>query len=184
MCLWLQIKQHKEKILSHPLSEPTLLIVESISLQFSSCLSNKHMCTFPHTHMFLSEWSEGCSVVSNSLRPHGRYSSPGQNTGVGSLSLLQGIFPTQGLNPGPPHCRQILYQLRHKGSPRKLEWVAYPFSRDLHNTEIESGSPALQADSLPTELWGKPCMFLNRHKNILFGISPNYMPSKSNASHQ
>ena len=47
---------------------------------------------------------------------------------VGSLSLLQGIFPTQGLNPGFPHCRQILYQQSHKGSPRILKWVAYPFS--------------------------------------------------------
>ena len=67
----------------------------------------------------------------NSLQPHGLYSpwnSPDQNTGVGSLSLLQGIFPTQGLNPGLPHFRQILYQLSHKGSPRILEWVAYPFS--------------------------------------------------------
>ena len=43
--------------------------------------------------------------------------SPGQNTGVGRLSLLQGIFPIQGLNPGLPHCRQILYQLSHQGSP-------------------------------------------------------------------
>ena len=59
------------------------------------------------------------------LRPHGLYSpwnSPGQNTG-----LLQGIFPTQGLNPGLPCCGQILHQLSHKGSPRILEWVAYPF---------------------------------------------------------
>ena len=47
---------------------------------------------------------------------------------VGSLSLLQGIFPTQGSNPGLPHCRQILYQLSHKGSPRILEWVVFPFS--------------------------------------------------------
>ena len=46
------------------------------------------------------------------------WNSPGQNTGVGSLSLLQGIFPTQGPNPGLPHCRQILYQLSHKGSPK------------------------------------------------------------------
>ena len=52
--------------------------------------------------------------------------SPGQKTGVGSL--LQGIFPTQGLNPGLPNCRQILYQLSHQGSPRILEWVVYPFS--------------------------------------------------------
>ena len=50
-------------------------------------------------------------------------------TGVGSLSLLQRIFPTQELNPGLPHCGQILYQLNHKGSSRILEWVAYPFSR-------------------------------------------------------
>jgi len=49
-------------------------------------------------------------------------------TRVGSLSLLQGIFPTQGSNPGLLHCRQILYQLSHKGSPRTLEWVAYLFS--------------------------------------------------------
>ena len=45
-----------------------------------------------------------------------------------SLSLLQGIFPTQGSNPGIPHCRQILYQLSHKRSPRILEWVAYSIS--------------------------------------------------------
>ena len=69
--------------------------------------------------------------MTNSLRPRGVYSpwnSPGQNTGVGSLSLLQGIFPTQGLNPGLVHCGQILYQLSHKGSSRILEWVAYPFA--------------------------------------------------------
>ena len=63
--------------------------------------------------------------------PHGLYcpgNSPGQNTGAGSFSLLHGIFPNQGSNPGLPHCRQILYQLSHKESPRILEWVAYPFS--------------------------------------------------------
>ena len=68
--------------------------------------------------------SESHSVVSDSLRPHGLYSprnSPGQNTGVGGLPLLQGIFPTQGSNPGLPHCRRILYQLGHKGSPRILK---------------------------------------------------------------
>ena len=48
---------------------------------------------------------------------------------MGSLSLLQGIFPTQGSNPGLPHCRQILYHLSHKGGPGILEWVAFPFSR-------------------------------------------------------
>ena len=76
--------------------------------------------------------SKSRSVVSDSLQPHGLYSpwnSPGQNTGVGSLPLCQGIFPNQASNTGLPHCRQILYQLSHKGSPRILEWVAYPFSR-------------------------------------------------------
>ena len=116
------------------------------------------------------EESESRSVVSNSMQPHGLcspWNSSGQNTGVGSCSLLQGIFPThdqtqvshiagdslsaepqgkpknngvgslpllqqifptQGSNPGLPYCRWVLYQLSHKGSPRILEWVAYPFS--------------------------------------------------------
>ena len=81
--------------------------------------------------------SESRSVESNSLQPHGPYSSWnswGQNTGIDSCSLLQGIFPTQGSNPGLLHCRQILYQLSHKGSPRILEWVAYPFSSGSSQT--------------------------------------------------
>ena len=56
------------------------------------------------------------------------WNSPGQNTGAGSLSLLQGIFPTQGLNPGLPHYRQILYQLSHKGSQsEKATYSMIPF---------------------------------------------------------
>ena len=56
------------------------------------------------------KWSKSHSVMPSSLWPHGLYSpwnSPGQNTGVGSLSLLQGIFPTQGWSPGLPDCRQF-----------------------------------------------------------------------------
>ena len=68
--------------------------------------------------------AQSCLTLCNSP-----WNSPGQNTGVGSPSLPQGIFPTQGSNPGLPHCRQILYQLSHKESPRILEWVDYPFSR-------------------------------------------------------
>ena len=89
------------------------------------------------------------------LRPHGlcsSWNSPDQNTGVGSLSLLQGIFPTQGSNPGLPHCRQILYQLSPQGNPRILEWVTYPFSRGSCQPRNWTGSPALQARSLPTEV--------------------------------
>ena len=55
--------------------------------------------------------------------------SPGKNTGVGCHALLQGIFLTQGLIPGLPHCRQILDCLSHEGSPWILEWVACPFCR-------------------------------------------------------
>ena len=53
------------------------------------------------------------------------------------------------------HCRLILYQLSHKGSPRTLEWVAYPFSSRSSPPSNWTWSPALQADSLPTELSGK-----------------------------
>jgi len=72
------------------------------------------------------------------LGSHGLYNpwnSPGQNTGVGSSSLLQGIFPTQGSNPVLPHCRRFLYQLSHQGNPRILEWVACPFSRGIFPTQ-------------------------------------------------
>ena len=71
--------------------------------------------------------SVGHSIVSDSLQPHGLqpaklhcpWNVPGKNTGVGSHPLLQGIFPTQGLNPGLLHCRQILYCLNHQESQLK-----------------------------------------------------------------
>ena len=99
------------------------------------------------------KWSlnESHSVVSDSLQLHGLYSpwnSPGQNTGVGNLSLLQEIFPTQGLNPGLPHCRQILYQLSHKGSPRILEGVAFPFSGE--SSRPGGGTCVLISFALPS----------------------------------
>ena len=62
-----------------------------------------------------------CSLPGSSVHSD----SPGKNTGLGCHALLQGIFPTQGSNPGLPHCRWILYHLSHQGSPRILEWVAY-----------------------------------------------------------
>ena len=73
-----------------------------------------------------------CPTLCN---PHGLYNpwnSPGKNTGVGRLSLLQGIFPTQGSNPGLQHCRQILYQLSHKESP-----------------EVKDNSPCHTGDTVP-----------------------------------
>ena len=74
--------------------------------------------------------SKTCSVMSNFLWPHGLYTpwnSLGQNTKVGSLSLLQGIFPTSGSNPCLLHCRWILYQLSHKGRKPKNTGVGSPF---------------------------------------------------------
>ena len=56
-----------------------------------------------------------------------------------SLSHLQGIFPTQGSNPGLPQYRWILYQLGHKGSLRILEWVGYPFSSELSQLRNQTG---------------------------------------------
>ena len=97
--------------------------------------------------------------MSDSLPPHGLYSpwnSPGQNTGKGSLSLLQVIFPTQGSNPGLPHCWRILYELSYKGNPR-----------------TEPGSPALQADSLPAEPPGKPKDTGVGSLSLLQGIFPD-----------
>ena len=56
--------------------------------------------------------------------------SPGQNTGGGRLSLLQGIFATQGSNPGFPHCRQILYHLSYQGA-HSLEKYLFKFLANL-----------------------------------------------------
>ena len=60
--------------------------------------------------LFATPWTVACQAP----RP---WSSPGKNTGVGSLSFLQGIFPTQESNQGLLHCRQILYQLSYQGRP-------------------------------------------------------------------
>ena len=80
-------------------------------------------CSHPKLHHGVP-WgelsSESHSVMSDSLRPRGLYSpwnSLGQNTGMGCLSLLQGIFPTQGLNQGLRRCRRVLHKLNHGGSP-------------------------------------------------------------------
>ena len=67
------------------------------------------------------------------------WNSPGQNTAVSSLSLLQKIFQTQESNPGLSHCRRICYQLSHKGSPRILEWLAYPFSSRSSRRRNQTG---------------------------------------------
>ena len=100
--------------------------------------------------------------MSNSLQTHGLYSpwnSPGQNTGVGSLYLLQGFFWTQGSNPSLPHHRQILYQLSHKESPLSHRFSGLKQHTSVLSSEIQSGSHSVKS-SLPL---GEP----NRGYNFL-----------------
>ena len=80
---------------------------------------------------FLLCQSESRSVVSDSVTAmdHTVHGIPqARILELGNSSLLQGLSPTPGSNPGLPHCKQILHQMCHQGSPRILEWVAYPFS--------------------------------------------------------
>ena len=86
--------------------------------------------------------------MSNSLWPHGLsspWNSPGsglENTGVVSHSLLQGIFQTQGLNPGLPHCRQILYQLSHQWSQKNTGVACHALLQGIFSTQ--GPNPGLQ----------------------------------------
>ena len=80
--------------------------------------------------------SESCSVMSDSLWLYSPWNSPGQNTTVGSPSLLQEIFPTQGLNPALPQCRRILYQLSHKGSPWYWNTFLNKCSHVIHHFNV------------------------------------------------
>ena len=92
--------------------------------------NHRILCKRKHMNQHVSIWemkSVSGSVMSDSLRPQGLQLSrlpcpwdfPGKNTGVGCYFLLQGVFPTQGQNPGLLHCRQIPYCLSHQGSPSK-----------------------------------------------------------------
>ena len=108
------------------------------------------------------KWSESHSVVSDSLWPHGLYSpwnSPDQNTREGSLSLLQGIFPTQGLNPGLLHCRWIPYQLSHKGNPFFIRII----ENLVHGSQTSvSSSPSYSEVDLDSSFTGKKFKLLNQ----------------------
>ena len=104
------------------------------------------------------------------------YEPPGKpkNTGVGSLFLFQGIFPT-GSNPSLPHCRWILYCLSHQGSPRILGWVACPFSRGSPYPRMEPGSPAMLAE---TELPGSPYVYSMHNIIYVFHETYEFLPSQ------
>ena len=86
----------------------------------TSIVNSNKPINYPQKYNFIFKVVKVKVAQADSLRPSGSYSpwnSPGQNTEVGRLSLLQGILPPQRSNPGLPHCRRILYQMSHKGSP-------------------------------------------------------------------
>ena len=104
-----------------------------------------------------------CSPSGSSV--HG--DTPGKNTGMGCHALLQGIIPTQGLNPGLPHCRRILYQLSHQGSPRILEWVAYPFSRGTSQPRTQIGVSSTADGFFPIGAIRETLSLLSEHRKYL-----------------
>ena len=106
---------------------------ENNCCKYQDCLLSQWYLTYE------SDTAQLCPTLCDPMDYNSPRNSPGQNTGVGSPSLLQGIFSTQGLSPGLPHCKQILYQLSHKGSPRILEWVAYPFSSGSSQPRNQTG---------------------------------------------
>ena len=121
---------------------PTLCYSLDCSTPGSSVLHYLLESAQIHVHWIDRKWKEGGvkvkwkSLSSDRLSATPGQNSPGQNTRMGSLSLLQGIFPTQGWNPGLLHCRQIVYQLSHKRSPqaRKQErslWAEVPGEMEL-----------------------------------------------------
>ena len=100
-------------------TESVVLYLSSCGLVFRGVDFRKVMCCAVLSHSVLSEWLHypmDCSPPGSSV--HG--DSPNKNTGVGCHTLLQGIFPTQGLNSGLLHCRGILYHLSHQGSRKVL----------------------------------------------------------------
>ena len=124
---------------------------------------------YPFLSQCLSE-NESHSVVSNSLWPCGLYSpwnSPGQNTGMGSLSLFQRIFPTQRSNPGLPHCTRILYQLSYTS----VQFSRSVVSNSLQPHEVQHArppcplpTPRVYPNSCPLSRW---C-----HLNISSSVIP------------
>ena len=124
------------------------------------------------------------SVVSNSLRPHGRQPTrfccpqefPGKNTRVGCHFLLQGIFPTQGSNPCLLHCRQTLYRLSHKGSLKEikdLNKLRIPlYSKTEHCHTISSPQKTID----PTITYFQSSYIIDKPAPNIYAHQLNYFP--------
>ena len=108
---------------------------------------------------WVSEWVKSLSHVQLFPTPWTVADQIPPSMGFSRQEYWSGLpFPSPGdlPNPGLPHCRQILYQLSHKGSPRILEWVAYPFSRGSSRPRNWTRISCIADGFLPTELSGKP----------------------------
>ena len=106
--------------------------------------------------------SERHSVMSNSLQPHRLYipwNSPGQNTGVGSLSLLQGIFPTQGSNSGLPTLWADSLPTEPQGKPKNTGMGSLSLLQQIFPTQESNwGLLHCRQISLAVEPPGKPLL--------------------------
>ena len=114
------------KAIQNPIHVPAALPIQKhATVLVPQC----QICFSPLVYTWKLKVAHSCLTLCDPMD----YTVPGilqaRITRVGSLSLLQGIFPTQGLNIGLRHCRQILYQLSHDGSPKTMEWVAFSFFR-------------------------------------------------------
>ena len=124
-------------------------------------LLSKHLTKIPPFQTLFITWKWKWETLSRVWLFVTPWSSPGQNTGVSSLSLLQGIFPTQELNSGLLHCRRILYRLSHKG-----RLFVTPWSSPGQNTGV--GSLSLLQRIFPTQELNQGLL---RCRRILYQLS-------------
>ena len=149
------------------------------------------LCFFPVFTSWVPKSHYSYLVVSDSLWPHGLWptrllwpwNSPGKNTRVGSHSLLQGFFPTQGLNPGILNCRKILYHLSHQESPKYLKnicWYSLLIQVLFPTRELD---PKLHLSILFCETLSATCLYESDfllHSLILLLQSPaQIIPSRN-----
>ena len=143
-CDELEIRKKESRMVGR--EAPSPLKVESLSWKQTSPLEPVRMLSH--------------SVVSDSLWPPRTVAHQAPlSMGIlqarilewGCHALLQGIFSTQGLNPGLPHFRWILYNLSHQGSPWIQEWIAYPSSRGSSQSRNRKHLLHCRGDSLPAE---------------------------------
>ena len=114
------------------------------------------------------------SIAQSCLTLWTPWNSPGQDTGVGSRSLLQGIFPTFGSNPGIPHCRWILYQLNHHGSPLHCHRFIITFTQTMHTKQGKKWNTDTEGAERPRRTacgQARGCGTLPKGRGVLDAVS-------------